>query len=140
MTLMKTRNRLRRRSRREEVAEEHVPEAVPEPVAFEIAPTDPLLHYFQQAGGPVELDKLKLESPGLEAMRAADVKLAVPLVSQGELIGVLSLGPRLSEQQSSADDRKLLDSLAGQAAPALRVAQLVREQEAEIRTREKYEQ
>ena len=68
------------------------------------------------------------------------MKLAVPLVSQGELIGVINLGPRLSEQDYSADDRKLLDSLAAQAAPALRVAQLVREQEAEIRTRERYEQ
>ncbi len=73
-------------------------------------------------------------------LRAAGVKLAVPLVSQGELIGVLNLGPRLSEQEYSADDRKLLDNLASQAAPALRVAQLVREQEAEIRTRERYEQ
>jgi serine phosphatase RsbU (regulator of sigma subunit) len=64
----------------------------------------------------------------------------VPLVTQGELIGLLNLGERLSEQEYSADDRKLLESLAGQAAPALRVAQLVREQEAEVRRRERYEQ
>jgi serine phosphatase RsbU (regulator of sigma subunit)/anti-sigma regulatory factor (Ser/Thr protein kinase) len=137
---MRTRSRLRRRKGREEALDEHVPDQQPEGVAFELAPTDPLLVYFQQAAGPVEIEKLKLDSPGLEAMRGAGVKLAVPLISQGELIGVLSLGPRLSEQQYSADDRKLLDSLAGQAAPALRVAQLVREQEAEIRTRERYEQ
>lgn len=65
------------------------------------------------------------------------MKLAIPLVSQGELIGLLNLGARLSEQEYSADDRKLLDDLGGQAAPALRVAQLVREQEAEARTRER---
>jgi serine phosphatase RsbU (regulator of sigma subunit)/anti-sigma regulatory factor (Ser/Thr protein kinase) len=118
------------------------PEPVPGAGApdFDIDPHDPLLAYFQQSPGPVELDKLRLESRALDAMRAAGVKLAVPLVSQGELIGVLNLGPRLSEQDYSADDRKLLDNLASQAAPALRVAQLVREQEAEIRTREKYEQ
>jgi serine phosphatase RsbU (regulator of sigma subunit)/anti-sigma regulatory factor (Ser/Thr protein kinase) len=137
---MRTRSRLRRRERAEARDEQQVAAATPEPVAFEIAPTDPLLHYLQQAGGPVEVDKLKLDSPGLDALRAADVALVVPLVSQGELIGVLSLGPRLSEQQYSADDRKLLDNLAAQAAPALRVAQLVREQEADIRTRERYEQ
>jgi len=137
---MRTRSRLRRRGRPEQREGPEPTVSAPEPVAFEIAPTDPLLHYLQQAGGPVEIDKLKLESPGLEAMRTAGVALVVPLVSQGELIGVLSLGPRLSEQQYSVDDRKLLDNLAGQAAPALRVAQLVREQEADIRTRERYEQ
>src|SRR5439155_24165247 len=117
--VMRTRSRLRRSRRTAPDSPLQAAAQGAEPVTFELASTDPLLAYFQQAGGPVELDKLKLESPGLEAMRAADVKLAVPLVSQGELIGVLSLGPRLSEQEYSADDRKLLDSLAGQAAPAL---------------------
>ena len=68
------------------------------------------------------------------------MKLVVPLVSQGELIGVLNLGPRMSEQEYSSDDRKLLDNLAAQAAPALRVGQLVREQEAEAVTRQRFEQ
>ena len=78
--------------------------------------------------------------PRSRELHAAGVKLAVPLVSQGELIGVLNLGPRLSEQDYSTDDRKLLDNLAAQAAPALRVGQLVREQEAEAATRERFEQ
>jgi serine phosphatase RsbU (regulator of sigma subunit)/anti-sigma regulatory factor (Ser/Thr protein kinase) len=64
----------------------------------------------------------------------------VPLVSQGELVGLLNLGPRLSDQDYSSDDRKLLDALAAQAAPALQVAQLVRRQEAEARSRERIEQ
>jgi serine phosphatase RsbU (regulator of sigma subunit)/anti-sigma regulatory factor (Ser/Thr protein kinase) len=108
--------------------------------SFDIAPDDPLLAFFSGAPDPVEVDKLKLDSPGLRALRDSGVKVVVPLVSQGELIGILSLGPRLSEQDYSADDRHLLDNLASQAAPALRLAQLVREQEAEIRTRERYEQ
>ena len=78
--------------------------------------------------------------PRSRELKAAGVKLAVPLVSQGELIGVLNLGPRLSEQEYSSDDRKLLDNLAAQAAPALRVGQLVREQEAEAATRQRFEQ
>ena len=106
----------------------------------DIAPQDPVLAYFQSNPEPVEVDSLKLESPGVTALREAGVKLVVPLVSQGELIGLLNLGPRLSEQDYSADDRKLLENLAGQAAPALRVAQLVREQEAEVRLRERFEQ
>src|SRR5215207_1498674 len=106
----------------------------------EIAPNDPLIVYFQSASGAVDVDELELDSAALIELKAAGVKLAVPLVSQGELIGVLNLGPRLSEQDYSSDDRKLLDDLAGQAAPALRVAQLVREQEAEAITRQRFEQ
>src|ERR687891_1022233 len=115
-------------------------EAAPEQLLVEIAPNDPLIAYFQAAGEAVDIDELELDSPALAELKAAGVKLAVPLVSQGELIGVLNLGPRLSEQDYSSDDRKLLDSLAAQAAPALRVGQLVREQEAEAATRQRYEQ
>ena len=106
----------------------------------DLAPNDPLLGYLQSASGAVDIEALQLDSPGLRAMKDAGVKLAVPLVSQGELIGVLSLGPRRSEQEYSTDDRKLLDNLAAQAAPALRVGQLVRQQQAEARTRQRFEQ
>ena len=114
--------------------------APPEQAPVEIAPNDPLLAYFQSASEAVDIDTLELDSPALRELKAAGVKLAVPLVSQGELIGVLNLGPRLSEQDYSSDDRKLLDNLAAQAAPALRVGQLVREQEAEAATRQRFEQ
>jgi serine phosphatase RsbU (regulator of sigma subunit)/anti-sigma regulatory factor (Ser/Thr protein kinase) len=107
---------------------------------IEISPNDPIVAYFQSAPGAVDLEDLELDSPALAALREAGVKLAVPLVSQGELVGLLNLGPRLSDQDYSSDDRKLLDSLAAQAAPALQVAQLVRRQEAEARSRERIEQ
>jgi serine phosphatase RsbU (regulator of sigma subunit)/anti-sigma regulatory factor (Ser/Thr protein kinase) len=114
-------------------------EATTAPVV-QIPPNDPIVAYFQSAPGAVDLDGLELESPALEELRAAGVRLAVPLVSQGELVGLLNLGPRLSDQDYSTDDRKLLNSLAAQAAPALQVAQLVRRQEAEARSRERIEQ
>jgi serine phosphatase RsbU (regulator of sigma subunit)/anti-sigma regulatory factor (Ser/Thr protein kinase) len=107
---------------------------------LDIAPNDPLLAYFTTAHGTVDLDSLELDSPALEALRAEGARLVVPLVSQGELIGLLRLGPRRSEQDYSRDDRKLLDDLAAHAAPAVRVAQLVREQQAELRQRERIEQ
>ena len=113
---------------------------VPEQAPVEIGPNDPLLAYFQSASEAVDIDALELDSPALRELRAAGVKLAIPLVSQGELIGVLNLGPRLSEQDYSSDDRRLLEKLAAQAAPALRVAQLVREQKAEAVTRQRFEQ
>ena len=106
----------------------------------DIAPNDPVLAYFQTASGAVDLDSLDLESPAVDALKEAGVKLVVPLVSQGELIGLLNLGPRLSEREYSGDDRKLLANLASQAAPALRVGQLVQEQQVEVRSRERLEQ
>src|SRR5215213_31692 len=140
------RRKLKRRGRASAAAEASI-EATPvsaivppEQAPVEIGPNDPLLAYFQSASEAVDIDSLELDSPALRELKAAGVKLAVPLVSQGELIGVLNLGPRLSEQDYSSDDRKLLDNLAAQAAPALRVGQLVREQEAEAVTRQRFEQ
>ncbi len=106
----------------------------------EIAPDDPLLAYFLNSPGVTEIERLNLKSPALTRLKESGIRVAVPLVSQGELIGVLYLGPRLSEQEYSADDRRLLNNLATQAAPALRVAQLVRQQQAEARERERMEQ
>lgn len=127
------------------------PVAAPEPalpaetgeqagVAIDIPETDPLFAYLQAAPGPVDVARLELASPSLQALRDAGVALVVPLVTQGELIGTLNLGPRLSEQDYSSDDKRLLATLAAQAAPAIRVAQLVREQAAEAAERERYEQ
>jgi serine phosphatase RsbU (regulator of sigma subunit)/anti-sigma regulatory factor (Ser/Thr protein kinase) len=108
--------------------------------AIDIAANDPALAYFLSNAGAIDLDSLELDSVAVRNMRAAGVKLVVPLVSQGELIGLLNLGQRLSEQDYSGDDRRLLENLAGHVAPAVRVAQLVRQQEAEARTRERVEQ
>jgi serine phosphatase RsbU (regulator of sigma subunit)/anti-sigma regulatory factor (Ser/Thr protein kinase) len=119
----------------------HVPAvgAVP-PAELDIAPNDPLLAYLVTAPGTVDIDSLELNSPALEALRAEGTHLVVPLVSQGELIGVLRLGPRRSEQDYSYDDRRLLENLATHAAPAIRLAQMVRQQQAELRRRERIEQ
>lgn len=105
-----------------------------------IADNDPLVAYLLGVGGPVDVDRVELDSPALEAMRASGVAIVVPLISQGELIGTLNLGRRMSDQPYSTDDRKLLRGLAGQVAPAIRLAQLVREQEAEAKERERIEQ
>jgi serine phosphatase RsbU (regulator of sigma subunit)/anti-sigma regulatory factor (Ser/Thr protein kinase) len=113
---------------------------VAESPPIEIDSNDPIIGHFQTASGAVDVDSLELDSPAVTELKKAGIKLVIPLVSQGELIGVLNLGPRLSERDYSGDDRKLLDNLAAQAAPALRVGQLVQEQEAEVRTRERIEQ
>ncbi len=128
-----------RRARPQE-AQKPAPRHTSDEPPVDIASHDPLVAYFLSSPGTVDLARLHLDSPALRALRAAGVVVAVPLVSQGELIGVLNLGPRLSEQDYSSDDRGLLNTLATQAAPAVRVGQLVRQQKAEARERERLEQ
>jgi serine phosphatase RsbU (regulator of sigma subunit) len=103
----------------------------------EVASEDPVVEYFRSASDAVELDRLDLDSPALRRLKSSSVKIVLPLISQAQLIGWLSLGPRLSEQGYSADDRALLARLAFQAAPAVRVAQLARQRQAETLERER---
>jgi serine phosphatase RsbU (regulator of sigma subunit) len=118
------------------------PQDVPRPAvsAPKIAPDDPIIEHFQNGSGIADVDELDMDSPALRAMKRAGVRVVVPLISQGELVGLLNLGPRLSHQEYSADDRKLLSDLSTQAAPAIRVAQLVRQRQAEARERGRIEQ
>jgi serine phosphatase RsbU (regulator of sigma subunit)/anti-sigma regulatory factor (Ser/Thr protein kinase) len=119
---------------------ETLPAASAQAVEFDMLPNDPLLAYLLSVSSVVEINKLHLESPTLAMLKEAGVQIVVPLISQGELIGLLNLGPRRSEQDYSADDRRLLNTLAAQAAPALRVAQLARQQQSEARERERLAQ
>jgi serine phosphatase RsbU (regulator of sigma subunit)/anti-sigma regulatory factor (Ser/Thr protein kinase) len=107
---------------------------------LEIKPEDPLMTYLVNSPGVVEVDKLSFDSPALLSLRQAGVRIAVPLISHGDLVGILNLGSRLSEQEYNPDDARLLENLASQAAPALRVAQLARQQQIEARERERIEQ
>ena len=110
------------------------------PADFDLAAHDPLRAFLMSQAGAVDITRLELASPALAMLKKAGIVLVVPLVSSGELIGLLNLGPRLSERGYSGDDRRLLGALAGYAAPAMRVGQLVRQQQAEARDRERIEQ
>jgi serine phosphatase RsbU (regulator of sigma subunit) len=114
--------------------------AVGQASEIELASNDPLVGYLLSAASAVDIRTLELDSPALAALKDAGVVLTVPLISSGSLIGLVSLGPRLSERDYSSEDRRLLNALAGYAAPAMRVGQLVRQQEAEARKRERIEQ
>lgn len=109
-------------------------------VTLDLPPNDPLVAYFSTTPGVVELDKLNLDSPALRDLNKQGVRMVIPLVNQGELLGLLNLGSRLSDQDYSSDDRVLLNNLATQTAPAIRVAQLVRQQQLETQARERLEQ
>jgi serine phosphatase RsbU (regulator of sigma subunit) len=107
---------------------------------LDLASNDPFVAYLLSEAGVVDITALDLDSPAVDRLKAAGVALVVPLISSGDLIGLVNLGPRLSERDYSSEDRRLLNALAGYAAPALRVGQLVRQQQAEARNRERIEQ
>lgn len=107
---------------------------------IEIPPGDVLETVLLSAGKPVEVSGIEAKSATIERLREAGVELVVPLIGQGELLGALYLGQRLSDQPYSNDDRRLLGSLASQVAPAMKVAQLVQEQQAEAKERERIQQ
>ncbi len=73
----------------------------------------PLRRQIAEALGEVEAD--------LDAMRVA---LLLPLKSEGQLIGVLALGEKLSGEIFDAEELELLAVLAGQATVALQTSQL----------------
>jgi serine phosphatase RsbU (regulator of sigma subunit) len=115
-----------------------------EVVPFEVGRDDLIIGHIEAVAGPLALDEIGLVSPARDALQAAGMRLVVPLVSQARLVGLLALGPRRSERDYAGDDRKLLENLAERAAPAVRVAQLVRQlvrqQAAELQARERIEQ
>ena len=126
-----------RRGKRGDTA---VAEAPAHTIPVDIEPGDPLLAFLQSAPGPLAIGVLPAYSPAVARMREQGVEMVVPLITSGELVGMLALGPRLSERGYARNDRRLLDSLARYAAPALRLGQLMREQEEEARERERFEQ
>jgi serine phosphatase RsbU (regulator of sigma subunit) len=106
----------------------------------ELSADDPLVGYLSRVAGAVDIRHLELDSPALKALKDTGVVLAVPMISAGSTVGVLGLGGRKSERQYSTDDRHLLNTLARYAAPAIRVGQLVREQQAQARRQERVDQ
>ena len=81
----------------------------------------PLLEQLARRGEPWELPPEGLE-------KDASTKMLAPLYSgclvtilscKGQLVGLLALGPRLSEEPYSGEDTRLLASVASQAGVAL---------------------
>jgi serine phosphatase RsbU (regulator of sigma subunit) len=110
------------------------------PAAAEISTRDPIISHLNHLPGAEVIGDQELDSPGLHHLITTGIQLVVPLVTHGELIGWLGLGPRLSGQDYSVDDRVLLTNLATQAAPVVRVAQLVAQQQAELLEHERMNQ
>src|SRR5947209_6397117 len=94
-----------------------------------VADDDLLLAYVLRHPGAREVDQLPLDSPVLQELKLHAAEMILPLASQGVLIGLLILGPHLQGEAYTHEERTMLDTLAPQVAPALRVAQMVQEQQ-----------
>lgn len=72
-------------------------------VDVSIADADPLIAYALSHPGAVELDRLQLDSPAVRNLKASATELVLPLASQGELLGLLTLGPRLGVERRTSE-------------------------------------
>jgi serine phosphatase RsbU (regulator of sigma subunit) len=111
------------------------------PVSIAAALGAILRQTVQPSASWVELRELPIEAgslspidrdPGAAAMSGLwpdGADLMVPLVAQGRPVGAVFLGPRRSGRPYAAHDRRLLERIAAAAAPAVRVGQLVEDQE-----------
>lgn len=74
---------------------------------------------------------------GRELQEALGSELVLPLSSNQKLIGVMSLGPKQSEEPFTGADIRLLDAVASQTGLALENSRLTAEIAAEVAQREK---
>jgi two-component system NtrC family sensor kinase len=77
------------------------------------------------------------EREDLERMGA---ELFIPLEAKGELVGILAVGPKLSEMAYSQDDQLTLTTLANQAAVAIENARLYDVAQRELADRKRAEE
>jgi sigma-B regulation protein RsbU (phosphoserine phosphatase) len=75
----------------------------------------------------------KTEEDGMEALREVKATLLMPLASKDELLGLISLGPRLGDLPFSREDKQLLMSVSGPTTFAIENARLVEQMVAEAR-------
>jgi sigma-B regulation protein RsbU (phosphoserine phosphatase) len=85
----------------------------------------PALYALALRGRPVDLDEEPLPAALPPPLAAAQPECLVPILGRdGRLSGVVSLGPRLSEESYAREDKALLASVASQAGLTLESLQL----------------
>lgn len=95
---------------------------------LEIVPDEQLIGYFEQHPVPLAAHGIGPPSPAAPYLGTNGVSLLVPLVTQGRLVGLLSLGEPTGGGSYSRDDLAFLTTLADEAAAAARIAQLLARQ------------
>jgi PAS domain S-box-containing protein len=94
---------------------------------IELDESSPIISWLKKMRDILILDELKEEGAVKEEMERLGVTVWVPIISKEELIGVISLGNKLSGDIYSYEDIALLFTLANQTAVALENARLYEE-------------
>lgn len=91
------------------------------PVEIRTLPGDlPVLQHMRERGQTWEIVPTPGEAPALAVLQPLQPECLVPMLGRdGQLLGLAILGPKLSEESYSGEDRRLLDSVANQAGSAL---------------------
>ncbi|MFO7768310.1 MAG: PP2C family protein-serine/threonine phosphatase [bacterium] len=101
---------------------------------------DPVAEALSRASGPVKFERLRSELPepedGRPYLEGLNPALLVPLKHRNELIGVLSIGPKLADTGFNTEELTLLSLLSGQISVALENAWLHEERLEQERIRE----
>jgi phosphoserine phosphatase RsbU/P len=80
----------------------------------------PVLEHMRERGQSWEIVPSPIEAPSIAILQPLQPECLVPMLGRdGQLLGLVVLGPRLSEEPYSGEDRRLLDSVANQAGGAL---------------------
>jgi sigma-B regulation protein RsbU (phosphoserine phosphatase) len=84
-------------------------------------PSDlPVLQHMRERGQTWEIIPSLGEAPALSMLLPLQPESLVPMLGRdGQLLGLGVLGPKLSEESYSGEDKRLLDSVANQAGVAL---------------------
>jgi signal transduction histidine kinase len=94
----------------------------------------PLVRWLREHDELLVTEEIQLRRGMAEALAEAEADLAemqvallIPLESEGELLGILALGEKLSGEVFDAQELELLEVLAGQATIALQTSRLYEE-------------
>ena len=115
----------------------------PEP-AIELRPEGAAVQVLKETGQPsrVYLDDdsswtQRTPEEEREILRILDAQLLLPVALKDRLLGIISLGPKRSEEPYSADDLQLLNAVASQTGLALENARLTESIKLEVAQRER---
>jgi len=66
-----------------------------------------------------ERSRITVDETEIEWVRENEISVTIPMISQGELVGVLNLGKKQNEEDFSAEDMEILTQASNQTALAL---------------------
>ncbi|MCB4791030.1 MAG: GAF domain-containing protein [Elusimicrobia bacterium] len=92
---------------------------------FSIDKNDKFISFLAKNKKIVYLDEI--QDSFVVPLKQLTMSLCVPLITKGNLVGILNLGYRLSEDQYTKEDIELLTTISNQAAIAVENAQLHRQ-------------